>query len=40
VAAVTRALEFMRAGPGRAQVTGVEVREEPPEALVGAFEIR
>jgi acylphosphatase len=39
-AAVARVLEFVRGGPARAQVTGVEVREEPPQALVGAFEVR
>jgi acylphosphatase len=32
-------VEFCRSGPGRAEVTGLEVSEEPPEGLTG-FEVR
>jgi len=32
-------VEFCRAGPGRAEVTELEVSEEPPEGLSG-FQVR
>ena len=32
-------IEFCRAGPGRAEVTELEVSEEPPEGLSG-FQVR
>jgi acylphosphatase len=37
--AVERVLRFFRTGPGRAEVTDVEVSEEEPEGL-GGFEVR
>jgi acylphosphatase len=38
-AAVEELVEFCRAGPARARVEDVEVREEPPEGLRG-FSVR
>ena len=38
-AAVEQMVEFCRRGPSRAEVTGIEVVDEEPEALSG-FEIR
>jgi acylphosphatase len=38
-AAVEKMVEFCRHGPSRAEVTGIEVVDEEPEALSG-FEIR
>jgi acylphosphatase len=38
-AAVAQCVSWCRAGPPRADVTAVEVTEEPPEGLVG-FQIR
>jgi acylphosphatase len=38
-AAVEQMVEFCRHGPSRAEVTGIEVVDEEPEALSG-FEIR
>jgi acylphosphatase len=38
-AAVDQLVEFCRRGPGRAEVTSVEVAEEEPEGLSG-FEVR
>jgi acylphosphatase len=38
-AAVERMVEFIRGGPGHAEVEDVEVREEHPEDLSG-FEVR
>jgi acylphosphatase len=38
-AAVEELVELCRSGPGRAEVTGLEVSEEPAEGLT-AFEIR
>jgi acylphosphatase len=37
--AVDELVEFCRRGPGRAEVAGIEVEEEQPEALSG-FEVR
>jgi acylphosphatase len=37
--AVEAMVDFLRAGPGRAQVARAEVAEEPPEGLPG-FEVR
>jgi acylphosphatase len=37
--AVERVLRFLRTGPPRAEVVGVEVSEEEPEGLTG-FQIR
>ena len=37
--AVEAMIAFVRSGPGRAEVTHIEVHEEPPEGLRG-FEIR
>ena len=37
--AVAAMVELSREGPGRAEVTGLEVSEEPPEGL-SSFEIR
>jgi acylphosphatase len=37
--AVEQMVEFVRSGPGRAEVEAVEVTEEEPEGLPG-FEIR
>jgi acylphosphatase len=37
--AVTRMVEFVRAGPGHAEVEELEVEEEEPEGLEG-FEVR
>ena len=33
--AVERLLEFVRGGPGHAEVTEIEVGEEPPEGVAG-----
>jgi acylphosphatase len=33
--AVERMVEYVRSGPGRAEVTGAEVSEEEPEGLSG-----
>ncbi len=38
-AAVAQCVSWCRIGPARAEVTAVEVTEEPPEGLVG-FRIR
>ena len=38
-AGVEQMVELCRRGPGRAEVTDLEVTEEPPEGLAG-FEIR
>ena len=38
-AAVAQCVAWCRMGPPRADVTGIEVTEEPPEGLVG-FRIR
>ena len=38
-AAVDQLVEFCRQGPGRAEVTSLDVTEEEPEGLTG-FEIR
>jgi len=37
--AVAQCVAWCRMGPPRADVTGIEVTEEPPEGLVG-FQIR
>jgi acylphosphatase len=37
---VARLVEFVRQGPPRARVAGVEVVEEAPATAAGAFEVR